>query len=240
MKNLPYLKQSKVNELRNKIKDNFDLYLSGEIDSLIKDRDYHTVNNVLYDDELLSEINKKHSEVNDAKNSLLVYEAFPNLTPHLARDERIWTFFTHKDCSEYSFKRWDLNSVKQEKQIEFIKNHAFAQNTRKIVRGNALSRLWWTAYITADIEGYSHKEALNAVFSDKDIRGQILERPTAYSDKKLHKAIIGEIIRTYKVKPRESIREAIKSINFIAGAKLVQFMSDNEVKEIVREQFAAS
>ncbi len=101
--------------------------------------DRYSTNEFVYDHEqtlMMANILKpvglvsKLDPTNDFRTAILVFEAYRNLEPLQASDERFWTYLTHVDLYSYMIKRWDAfyNGVLNDKE-GYIRTHWFLRST---------------------------------------------------------------------------------------------------------------
>jgi|SaaInlStandDraft_7_1057024.scaffolds.fasta_scaffold04973_3 hypothetical protein len=243
MINLSYLKQKAVNSLRDSIKDNLELYRRGSFEGVIKN-DVSTLNSdILIDDTLLKALHCNDGD-RDIENCLLISQGIVGLTPYLARDERIWAYLTHTILLDYTRERWIIPENDND-AVKFISAHFFSKGSRDIMRSNAVSRLWWAAHLSNKVEGLSLEDTLNTLLYKKDVRGAIIERPTVSINSSIFSSVIKVMNDSYNTEERkffnrEVNRSSMKNLNFIAGAKLLQGMSSEDVFRIVNECFQKS
>jgi hypothetical protein len=97
------------------------------------------------------------SASNDLENAIAIYEAFPNLNEAQAADQKLWTYLTHVTLRDYVQARWPLAGSPE--QIESDKDakaaavrsilwHWFASGNDRMLRRNAIARLWWAVHLT--------------------------------------------------------------------------------------------
>jgi hypothetical protein len=243
MTNLSYLKQDTVSSLRDSIKNNLELYRHGNFEALISNNISTLNGNVLIDDFLLKDLHCNNGD-RDIENCLLISQGIVGLTPYLARDERIWAYLTHTILLDYTRERWSIPEDDDD-AIKFISAHFFSKGNRDTMRSNAVSRLWWAAHLSSKVKDLSLEDALNILLYTQDIRGAIIERPTVSINSAIFSSVIKVMNDSYNTKEkkflnREVNRNSMKDLNFIAGAKLLQGMSDKDVLHIVNGCFQKS
>ena len=96
------------------------------------------------------------------QNCALLHSALGNLSPYLARDERLWAFLSHTFLLEYARLRWPI-PVDDDEAVRHVSKHFFARDKRQIERDNVGSRLWWMAHLCARVDSLDQKEALDAL-----------------------------------------------------------------------------
>lgn len=237
---LSYLKQETVNILRDKIETNLELYRNGNFEHLIEDGVAVLNGDILIDEFLLNGIHCNGGD-RDVENSLLMSQGVEGLTPYLARDERIWAYLTHTILLNYTRKRWPIPENDND-AINYISDHFFSKGVRGVMRTNSVARLWWAAHLSNKVEGLSLEDSLNTFLYRKDVRGAIAERPSISRSSIIFSSVIKVMNESYNTKEkglfnRKTNRESMKELNFIAGARLLQGMQEEEVFKVVKKCF---
>lgn len=81
----------------------------------------------------------------DFDNAVKLYESFESLPPFIASEEALWAYLTHVEHFNYVKERWNINS---ESSSDLILKRFFYSSS--VAMDNAVSRLWWGAYLTKD------------------------------------------------------------------------------------------
>lgn len=85
---------------------------------------------------------------NDIVNIKIVYSNWKELTPLQARNKYLWTYYCHHNI-EYVRARWKDGDFTDSQ----VRDRFFVTGARRnLVRGNALSSLWWKGHLTYDTE----------------------------------------------------------------------------------------
>ena len=103
------------------------------------------------------------SELRDYNSSKAIYLSLKDIPVRAAADKRLWATLTHRELWPYISKRWPFMDD-QDKALNNIHQHwLFKFSDRTAFTRNAISRLWWAAYLT-----YSpwEKEESLKVFQD--------------------------------------------------------------------------
>ena len=141
--------------LKDQISNNIDRYKSGQhdwLDELFADKK-NTVRSVVTDSGIVLKIGQKHSTEYDAYNAQLLYEGYPEITPAIAADERIWASLCHNQHYDYMMNRWPVEPDRAHHQTEkgiIEQRYFFLYGPRKSQERNGLSRLWLSAAVTYD------------------------------------------------------------------------------------------
>lgn len=222
-----------VERLKSTISENLERYRSGNFVGLL---DEITVD-IEFDYSELNEISMPDGDdLKDVENCLVIERACINLTPFMARDERLWVQLTHGPLLEYSRKRWPIPEDAG-KAISFIKSHFFASNKRNLEARNAVSRLYWLAYMATRVKGGSLRETLELVLHRQDVRQNVIERPTVLQVETILGAVINNLKRSRDndavLYGREDFRELQKRLNEYCGYIFVESLPQKDVQAIV-------
>lgn len=172
-----FLKSTVLRALEAKIPDYLTEYRSGSFPKIMHDPESYFESELEIDLDQLSTIVGTSSAPNEVACCLRAHSAFTGITPYVARDERLWTYLTHTDLLEYTRTRWPIPDD-DEKAVKHVKTHFFCIGARGIERDNAISRLWWMAYLCDRTPELSLEEALTYFLYQSDVRANIVERPT--------------------------------------------------------------
>lgn len=223
---LKYLSEKVAADLLACIGMNIDRYRDGDFQDLVEEGGWSIELKFEGDlDSLRNLVGETGSEA-EINNSLLVWRALSHMTPSLARENRIWTRLTHVECLKYSRARW-----LKDKDIESaIQTHFFADTQTKCRDDNAISRLWWNAYIAHQAMPMDHEAALRAMLKSADIRNNIVERTWTTSRPKIASGILRAIINQPNITSTErSFRDFMIALNRRGGGILFELMDDKEV-----------
>ena len=204
-----------LNEPFNFINDNIEIISSGS---------YEIGNITLIDD-----TNGSY----DFENAKIIYTAFSNLTPTEANDERLWVTLTHHYFHKYCVTRW----MNQESKKDSVIDRFFYEGNSLVARSrNAISRLWWTAYLT--INNDTDNEDLNwaltkTIFSTQDIQVSLLERKLG-----LYENIRTPFLEFYQenkeVVNSKMIQKIIRELNNYGGVISLTELSNEDVKTLIQ------
>lgn len=162
-----------------------------------------------------------HFEARAKFDPKLILKALGNLKPYVARDLRMWCYLTHMNLLSYSRSRWPI-PTNDEDAVSHIRRHFFGEGNRGIERDNAVSRLWWMAYICSRAEGLDIDNALDAFLYRGDVRANIIERPTTSQNVQVLSAVLRELSDSLASdKTFHELRHAMKRINLKGGYVLL-------------------
>jgi len=89
---------------------------------------------------------------NDFETAIKLFEAFKNLEPIQASDERLWSYLALVDLFPYMQKRWSAVYKGEDKgNKEYILEHWFlSSSAQSSLLRHALAGLWWAVYLSVD------------------------------------------------------------------------------------------
>lgn len=179
---------------------------------------------------------------NDFKTAVQIFEAFNNLEPIQASDERLWTYLAHVDLYQYMIKRWSAVFKGTAKDtLNYILEHWFLwSSSQSDLLRHALAGLWWAVYLSVDeTRGQNKYELTEILFRQIDFPTRTLG---AYNLGRHKEAVIGilEFIQEnedlFKSKFEDKTRFITKHLNLIGGVKPISYYDrsffKNELKKI--------
>jgi hypothetical protein len=237
MMNGRFLKHSAIDDLRANIKENLPLYRDGDFEYLAVDSSFWFEAKWQFDESQLTALKMPVGEEKfEVYNSITAYNALSNMNPYDARDERFWVYLTHTILLDYSRNRWPIPKDDDE-AVAFIKAHFFAKEKRQVERDNAISRLWWMAYLCSRVPSLEIEEALEAFLFRADVRASIIERPSTSQSISLFSALLKKLSESYKggqkLFVRETFRDMMIEINSIGGSKLLDYLNIDEAESVL-------
>ncbi len=181
-------------------------------------------------------------------NSLVASEEIPNvhiiwktvgkISPLLALDERLWVTLTLTHYQEYLLSRWFDKSGNRESALSMIDTHLFATTSRKFIRDQAISRLWWAAKIASDLPGIEVNQALETMFWNSDLLSQITTRPGTASSRQLTSEIL-QLMHDRKVNnkefERDPFRAFMKELDLTLGRNVFFSLPSVSMKQRITE-----
>ncbi|WP_170755613.1 DUF6339 family protein [Ruegeria lacuscaerulensis] len=261
MPKLVYFSESVLAELKLNARKNLDRYFDTGFQDLAGHNGWSiALDAIEYDPMLPESLDGTPGQGSEIQNSLTVFNLISGMTPAVATEERVWARLTHVECFGYASKRWPLKEQKQisaigklisgrqkvaeaAKDIEGfnlrqVNKHYFAKGRTGVRDDNALSRLWWNAYIASRVEPEQPEEALKVILKTADIRQALIERPMLSNRMQLMRGIV----RTMRNHPELTASEAVfrrfmVSLNVRGGGVLFEAMDDGSVEEVLKYCF---
>jgi len=234
--NIRLIKSQTVSDLYNQVQDNINNYRVGSFDFLEEDTSLYFEGQLDINEVTLSTISCNNGDHKEVENCELMFNALKELTPYLARDERLWVYLTHTILLNYSRERWPI-PLDSDKAIKHIRSHFFARGARGVERDNAASRLWWMANLCNRVDSLSLREALSAFLFMTDVRANIIERPTTSQSVRLFTAIVKMLYKSLKsdqiLFKRKIFRPFMMELNLQGGFKLLDVLDEKEIENIL-------
>ncbi len=232
MNKLYLLTDKALDELKSKII--VDNYLQNEpfIEKHFSGRKYRS--SIDIDLELPQLIFSNESEdkkwMQDFENSKKLYSVInsKNIPLRYLVDERFWAYLSHTFYWNYLIVRWPVTSEKM-----IIEKWFFAGGNQVFSR-QPLVRLWWLSECSYDENREDPFELTKVAFQFQDPFNQVLERRISKS-RKVFKAVLRAFKDTPNaVKLKTDINRTTfgKAINTIAGVKLLDALTEDELYEI--------
>jgi hypothetical protein len=174
--NLPYLSSKTVTKLKETALRKPENFVSAElIGNLIENH-----GGCLYSKHSNNEPPPRlaSSSESDFENAVLIHSwicGFSASRSQLA-DGRLWSALSLTTFSSYTLERWALSSHKSNASKIHSRYLSLGTSQRSLIR-NAISRLFWTAELTSQINGTQRDYSLTKVaFLKQDIQQNFMER----------------------------------------------------------------
>jgi hypothetical protein len=150
----------------------------------IKDDELLEVPGVTFDPNLFQHLvfpgPEKSIGASDSENALILFQELRGMTPKVARDERVWCALSHLYGKDFIWRR-HIEGTADEKLSRTLQTRYFCRangRDRGFERDNALSRLWWWAFMSSKVESLTHAQALETLLESTDFRDAVVGRPT--------------------------------------------------------------
>jgi hypothetical protein len=178
---------------------------------------------------------------NDCKTAIAIYEAYKNLKPIQASDERLLTYMAHVDLYPYMIKRWsEVYNGTALNPEKYILDHWFlSSSAQSNLLRHALSGLWWSVHLSVDDARDNKYELTEILFRQLDFPTRTLG---TYKLGRHKEAVLGilEFIQEnedlFKSKFEPKTRFVTKHLNIIGGVKPLSYFKreffKNELEKI--------
>lgn len=235
MSKLLYVGQQTADFLADNVEEHLDRYLSIGFQDLEASGDWRIPLSISANLDQLEELNPDKGAEAEIANSLIVGRALANLTPSLARENRIWVRLSHVESLAYSRARW-LANIADEKLPKAIRTHFFAATWTGCRDDHAIARLWWNHQIASMLMPEDPKQALELILSRADLRANFIERPTVGARLPLAQGILRELAKNEALRNSEpGFRKFMKAINTRGAGKYVETWRTEEINTLVSE-----
>ncbi|WP_417691606.1 DUF6339 family protein [Roseibium sp.] len=259
MPKLKYFAESILADLKANVPSNFERYRASGFEDVAKLNGWSMeLSSVEVDPDNLGKLDPAGGAAAEVSNSLIVFRGFSRMTPALATEERIWARLTHFECLEYARKRWPLKDEPKEaggllgsltgakqkvaeqrrkvhhQNVSQVETHYFARGRTGYRDDNAVSRLWWNAFIAWQVDPEDQEGVLKELLRTADIRSNLVERPMLSN----RASLLRGIIRTMRSHPdvygtEATFREFMKALNLRGSGVLFESLSDLETDAIL-------
>ncbi len=259
MPKLKYFAESILADLKANVPSNLEQYRSSGFDNHADLNGWSMeLSSVEVDPEQLGKLDPSGGSAAEVSNSLIVFGAFSGMMPALATEERVWARLTHFECLEYARNRWPLKDEPKEsggllggltgakqkaaelrkkvhhQNIGQIETHYFARGRTGYRDDNAVSRLWWNAFIAWRVDPQDQEGVLKELLRTADIRSNLVERPMLSN----RASLLRGIIRTMRTYPdvcgaEATFREFMKALNLRGSGILFESLTDQDTDQIL-------
>jgi hypothetical protein len=232
---LKYLSSDTIQNLRATVRDNLDRYRAGDFSDLMPSGEWAIELDLDADLSVLDALDPAGTPEVEIKNSRLVWKALSHLTPALACEEGIWARLTHVECLAFARNRWIRTDADDEAVAKAVTDHFFAATLTSRRDDNAISRLWWNAYIANLAFSDAELSALNVILKKADIRSNFVERSLTASRPALTAGMVRIMQREAKITEREdSFRSFMRSVNKLGGGIVFEAMSEADIDAFMK------
>lgn len=232
MSQLKALSQEVLDDLRENVEENLELYVDGDFLQLAKKNGWEVDVPVEVDFASLSNLDGEGEHGNPpvaVKNSLLVWHAFKGLSANLAAEERIWVRLSHMECLSYSRARWLDRTKGREAILADIQKHFFAKGVTGVRDDNAVSRLWWNARVAFLASQDDVEDGLRKILKTSDYRQSLIERPRMTSRKPVVAGVLRALAKDDWLGVERNHRAFHVALNRLGGGVVYEIMSEAEI-----------
>jgi len=227
---LKYLSTEAVETLRSNLRKNVARYRSGDFSDLMAAGDWCIELDLDVDLTPLASLDSAGSPESEIANSKRVWNALHRLQPSVAYEEGIWVRLTHVECLQYARQRWLDGPYDDDKLEKLVTDHFFANTLNRRRDDNAISRLWWNAFIADLTLPGTDLQMLSVVLRTADFRSNLIERSSTASRPSLASAIVRAMQRHPWVTEREdNFRLFMRAVNMAGGGIVFEAMAAAEI-----------
>jgi len=231
---LKYLSRQVAENLLLSVDKNIDRYREGDFQDLCDQGGWSIELTQKADLTPLKELVLRKDADAEIENSILVWRALSNISPALASENRFWTRLTHMECLEFSRFRWLDLSESDEALAKSVRTHFFANTRTRYRDDNAVSRLWWNAYIAKLASPGDQEKGLRMILKTADIRNNFIERIRTVSRPVIAAAIL-RIMSTesWLTEKEKNFRDFMITLNRMGGGKAFELWDEPRINEFM-------
>lgn len=176
----------------------------------------------------------------DCKTAIAIYEAFENLEPIQASDERLWVYLAHADLYPYMVKRWNAvqNGTAKDAKNYILEHWFLSSSAQSSLLRHAIAGLWWSVYLSVDDTKEDKYELTKILFRQLDFPTRTLG---TYKLGRHKEAVLGilefinENSELFKNKFEPKTRFVTKYLNVVGGVKPISYFDRHFFKsELVK------
>lgn len=218
-----------VRKLKEEAQNGSSLKFYEESEFIIDEEKLLMMPNILEPDNLSGKMRFN----DDLASSIAIYEAFDDLTPLQASDERLWTYLSHKDLFNYLQNRWNGKITSK-----YVIDHWFVNGaSQNNLLADNLSGMWWAVYLTIDENRSDKYELTKILFRQRDFAFRTLGTYRLGRHKEAVKGIlefISENERLFSNRFETKTREITSFLNKYGGTKPIPFFKKKEIKNLLK------
>lgn len=235
MTNQPIFKSYFSNNLKLKFDNNIREGYTNSFSIKFNVEDVLRFKNIIRPKNLLNEL--KYDD--DFYSAIKIFEAYNNLLPIQASDDRFWHYLTHVELYEYMLNRWPAILEKDKENIkDYMFEHYILKNTSQsnLIR-NGISGLWWSVYLSKDESRSDKYELTKILFKNQTLRTRTLG---VYKLVRNKDAVIA-LLEYFKEKENEMTnfekqhQEVVEFLNLYGGVVSIGYLKKNDFKEILKK-----
>ena len=237
---MKYLRQQTLDRLFDEVPENLARYRNGSFEALVTDPMLYRELEVK--SAPIAQLKQKQEATYDAQNAVAIWASLSHLTAADARDRRLWTMLAHTTYLDYARARYPIPDD-DDVAVKQIRSHWFASNNRALERDQAVSRLWWFAFMANRAGTLSLEDALKALLHRTDLRANLIERPTMAQCVPLFSAWLEVLANALGPNGSEEhdffrrpvYRTALKRLNALGGYRLLDSLSQKRLRTLVED-----
>lgn len=179
----------------------------------------------------------EHKNRDDLLNIKLFYSEYKNkITPLQASDPLLWSALCHIKFKDYILKRWK----KDDGTVSLAQRFFATEGRASLLYYNAISRLWWSGYLTYDEEKASTNPWLltETLFSAQQIQKDLFDQSFS-----MNRTVVKGLLSALKRVQEENgnnctaiFRKCCDSyINHYGAVSILDTLSSEEIETIAYE-----
>lgn len=233
MSNLLYVGQQVADDLKEQVDGNLERYISGDFSDMEAGGDWRIPLSIDVDLDELKKLSAEGGAEAEIQNSLVVGHVLGQLTPTLARENRLWVRLSHVESLEYSRKRWLGDGLSDDDLQKKIAKHFFAPTLTGCRDDHSISRLWWNYHIAEKIMPDNPARALKKILALADIRQGLVERPGIGARPVLGRGIIRLLEKEEQLVEGKLFGRFMKKVNLMGAGVIFEVWDDFRVDQFM-------
>lgn len=186
---------------------------------------------------ITSEVDEESADV---QNVVSLYSAMRSLTDTQATDERLWAGMCHSDFWDFLHHRWRMGENTTISESAIKSRFFFAQNKKRSLVTNTLSKLWWIGRLTYDEQRSDPFELTKYLSSDFATKSLVIFSSNYMANRDVAIGLLSALMDLEKEgfvlighTKRDIYYEATKYLNVLGGTYILDYFSSNEIREKV-------
>lgn len=183
--------------------------------------------------------NNDEKNQNDVANIKAVYGSWKELSPLQAHNKYMWTFYCHcvPQYKDYIQTRW----MDGDFDLDQIRNLFFVtENRRNLVRGNALSSLWWKGYLTYDSSNPNNPFWITDTLGISTNLADFLDTFNSFNPLRA-RGVVGAIAEVLDEEgmtqlKNQAFRDLNRQLNHHAAVRQLDCLSVEEIKDLAKQE----
>lgn len=173
---------------------------------------------------------KNLDDINNIKTLYTEYK--DKITPLQASDPLLWSALCHIDFKDYILKRWK----KSDDTVSIDKRFFATEGRSSLLYYNAISRLWWSGYLTYDEDNRGNPWHLTeTLFSAQQIQKDLFDQSFSMN-KTIVKGLLSALKRIQSERENAStpvFRKCCDSyLNHYGAVSILDSLDSGEIEEI--------
>ena len=246
--NLKYLSQEAYKKLKADLNLNKDKYYEDGTDWIqeyfesCEIVDFCRESSVVVDNFTLLQLSLPTDEQKnscDLANIKTLFTGFKNhITPLQACDPLLWTALCHFEFKDYVLNRWKNESG----EVSLEKRFFATEGRSSLLYYNAISRLWWSGYLTYEEENTNnHFSLTDTLMSAQQIQKDLFDQPFSMN-RNVVKGMLSAL-RTMQDKRGDNCTTIFRKccdsyMNHYGAVSILDFLSAAEIEKIAYEFMA--
>jgi len=193
-------------------------------------------------EEFRLDMSKEEPAAGDYNNVKILYTALRGLSDTQAADERLWVGLAHSDLWEYMQYRckFDESNFKTNK---ILSNFFFNYRNRVSLVMQYIARLWWVGRLTYDEKANDPYHALDFLKNNFVGKVNFIFKNNFMNNPTVARAVLSAMweLSLMDIKfSNKDFAELVKYVNLLGGIIILDYLSEEELKEKIIKHYTAT